>query len=65
LRHRRRHPGGRGPFRQARGPQREDQGRRRYRRPEGRGGLHQPGCLPPGHQPHRQGREGHGREIRR
>lgn len=34
-------------------------------RPEGRGGLHQPGCLPPGHQPHRQGREGHGREIRR
>ena len=42
-----------------------DPARRRHRRPEGRGGLHQPGCLPPGHQPHRQGREGHGREIRR
>ena len=55
LRHRRRHPGGRGPLRQARGPQREDQGRRRHRRPERRGGLHQPGGLPPGHQPHRQG----------
>ena len=56
---------GRGPLCKARGSRCEDQGRRRHRRPEGRGGLHQPGCLPPGHQPHRQGREGHGREIRR
>ena len=52
--------GGRGPVRKARGPRREDQGRRRHRRPEGRRGLHQPGRLPPGHQPHRQGRQGHG-----
>ncbi len=41
-------------------PASEDQGRRRHRQSAGRGGLHQPGRLPSGHQPHRQGREGHG-----
>ena len=42
----------RGPLRQAHRAQCKNQGRRRHRRFEGRGGLYQPGGLPPGHQPH-------------
>ena len=45
----------------ARGPQREDQGRRRHRQFAGRGGFHQSGGFPSGHQPHREGRKGHGK----
>ncbi len=60
LRHRRRHPGGCGALCPACGSPGEDQGGRRYRRFEGRGGFYRPGCLPPGYQPHRQGCQGHG-----
>ena len=53
--------GGRGPVRKARGPQCEDQGCRRHRQFAGRGGFHQSGGFPSGHQPHREGRKGHGK----
>ncbi len=44
----------------------EDQGRRRHRGSERRQGFHRPGRGPSGHQPYRQGREGHGKvNIRR
>ena len=50
-----------GPLCQAHRPQRENQGCRRHRQPAGRGGFHQSGGFPSGHQPHREGREGHGK----
>ena len=37
---------------------REDQGGRRHLQPPGRGGLHPPGRVPAGHQPHCQGCQG-------
>ena len=39
----------------------ENQGRRRHCQSAGRRGLRGPGRRPPGHQPHREGREGHGK----
>ena len=63
LRRRRGHPRGCGAVQKACRPPCEDQGRRRHRRPERRQGFHRAGRRPSGHQPHRQGRQGHGKVI--